>query len=99
MRTDAPMFTCAAEAAAWHRPLPADHIILAGERGYWAAAAEVQDAVEAQTLRDLDPDDDSITEQARKAAGDAVNNAWSEGITHDEWVSAALRLLGHGEAA
>lgn len=88
-RTNIPMFTSESEAAAWHMPL-ADHIVLAGDSGYWSAAGEVADAVEVAWL--LDADDDA-QEQLRKSAVDAVNNAWSEGFSHDEWVSAALRLL------
>jgi hypothetical protein len=91
--TNIPMFTAAAEAAAWSQPLPANHIILAGDDGYWAAAAEVSDEVEAQYCADIDADDTDGLCQARKVVSERVNNAWVEGLSHDEWVSAALRAL------
>lgn len=91
--TTAPMFTTEAAAAEWAQPLPADHIILAGEPGYWAAAGEVVDAVEAQYCADIDPDDTDAMDEARKVVSERVNNAWVEGLSHDEWVSAALRAL------
>ncbi len=91
--TNIPMFTTAAEAAGWSQPLPTNHVILAGEAGYWAAAAEVSDEVEAQYCADIDADDTDAMEGARKVVSERVNNAWSEGMSHDEWVSAALRSL------
>lgn len=91
-RTNVPMFTTEAAAAAWHMPLPADHIILAGDGGYWSAAGEVEDAVSNEWMAGTDPDD-ALFEQMKKSVSDAVNNSWVEGLSHDEWVSAALRRL------
>lgn len=91
-RTDAPMFTTEDAARQWHRPLPAHHIILAGEGGYWAAAAEVEAAVSGEWMAGSEIGDDML-DQMQKSVTDAVNNAWQEGMTHDEWVSAALRAL------
>jgi hypothetical protein len=92
-RTNVPMFTSPTEAANWSQPLPADRIILAGEAGYWAAHAEVADAVEAEYCADVDADDTDAMDEARKVVSERVNNTWAEGISHDEWVSAALRSL------
>ncbi len=92
-RTDAPMFSTAADAGAWSQPLPANHIVLAGEAGYWAAHAEVADAVEAQYCAGIDADDTDAMDEARKLVSERVNNAWAEGLSHDEWVSATLRSL------
>lgn len=89
--TNAPMFTSDAAAANWHMPLPASYTVLAGERGWQAAYAEVCDAVEAEMLRDVE--DDGIAEQVRDSVRDAVTNAWSEGQSHDDWCADALRRL------
>jgi len=58
-----------------------------------AAYAAACDSVEDQHLAGTDPDDTDAAEAARKAVADAVTNAWNEGRSHDEWVSAALRRL------
>jgi hypothetical protein len=86
MRTDTAMTT---EAA------------LAAENGWtlivWDAAyAAACDSVESEYLRGVDPDDTDAGEQARKAVEDAVTNVWQEGLSHDEWMSAALRRLRRG---
>lgn len=94
MPTNVPMFTSEAEAAAWTQPLPAAHVILAGEAGYWSAAGAVQDACEADCMRGIDPDDDLANEEARKRIYEAVNNEWAEGLSHDEWCAAVRRRLG-----
>lgn len=94
--TNIPMFTSQAEAANWSQPLPANHIILAGEAGYCAAHAEVADAVEAEYCAGMDADDTDAMEDARKLVSERVNNAWVEGLSHDEWVSAALRSVRRG---
>ena len=84
MRTDAPMTTDPA---------------LAAENGWallasWDAAySEVCDSVESEYLSGLGEEDDDAMEQGRKAVADAVTNAWDEGLSHDEWISAALRRL------
>lgn len=84
MRTDAPMTT---------------DPTLAGEHGWmllvsWDAAySEVCDSVESEYLSGLDGEDDDAQEQGRKAVADAVTIAWDEGLSHDEWMSAALRRL------
>lgn len=44
-------------------------------------------------LASLDADDTDAMDAARKTVNDAVNNTWSEGLSHDEWVSAALARL------
>lgn len=92
-RTNVPMFTTAAEAANWSQPLTPDHIVLAGERGWQAAYGEACESVEAEYLAGVDADDTDALDQGMKAVADAVTNAWSEGLSHDEWVSGALRSL------
>ena len=91
--TNAPMFTTEAAAAAWGRPLPAHHIILAGEAGYWAAAGEVCDAITDQAMKAVDSLADDAADQMSDSINDAINNAWDEGMSHDEWCSAVLRAL------
>jgi hypothetical protein len=60
----------------------------------WDAAYEAAcDSAEAEHLAGTDPDDTDALEAGRKAVADAVTNAWDEGRSHDEWVSAALRSL------
>lgn len=93
MRTNVPMFTTAEAARNWDRPLPPDHVVLDGGAGYWAAAEAVEDSVAVEFLRGSDPDDDTFQENARKWIADAVNAAWREGVTHDEWASDALASL------
>lgn len=83
MRTDAPMTTDTAQAAANGWTLV-----------QWDAAYEAAcDSVESEYLAGTDADDTDAQEQGRKAVADAVTNAWAEGRSHDEWVSAALRRL------
>ena len=91
--TNAPMFTTEAAAAAWGRPLPSHHIILAGMDGYWAASGEVCDAITDQAMRAVESLDDDAAAQMSNRIGDEVNNAFDEGMSHDEWCSAALRAL------
>lgn len=93
MTKQSPLFTTAEAAAEWTQPLPTNATILAGKAGYWAAAAEVIDAVEAEYCADTDPDDDDANAEARTMILDRVNNIWAEGLSHDEWVSATLRAL------
>ena len=90
-RTNVPMFL---DAPTDERPLRAeDRIDLAGERGWQAAYAEVCETVEGEFLRDVNPDDEFLIEQANKSVADAVTNVWIEGLSQDDWVSAALRRL------
>jgi hypothetical protein len=96
MRTNVPLFTTEAEARSWHLPLPADHVVLAGEDGYWEAAAEVEVSVLNSLGSDTESMGDDAFEQFQKTVGDAVNNSWAEGLTMDEWASASLRLLRGG---
>jgi hypothetical protein len=100
--TNAPIFRTASAAAEWRLPLPAHHVILAGEAGYSAAAEAVADAVADeiyQALADVDSDDDTAVAHLRDAVNNAVNEAFWDGITHDEWCAAALRRLRAALAA
>lgn len=85
MRTDAPMTTEEAQAAANGWTLV----------NWEAAFSEAVDSAEAEYLRDIDPDNETAMEQARGAVSDALANTWDEGMSHDAWVSAALRRLRH----
>jgi hypothetical protein len=60
---------------------------------YWTAAEAVIKAITPQVMAGLDRDSDTAA-QMRDAINDAVNNTWSEGLSHDEWCAAALRVLG-----
>lgn len=90
-RTDIPMFLQTPDADRPHRA--DERIDLAGQPGWEAAYGEVCDAVEDQILAGIDADDEDAQAQARDAVADAATNAWSEGASHDEWVSATLRRL------
>jgi hypothetical protein len=91
--TNAPIFRTASAAAEWRLPLPAHHVILAGEAGYSAAAEAVADAVADEVASAIDSDDDTAVAHRRDAINNAVNEAFWDGITHDEWCSNALRRL------
>jgi len=41
----------------------------------------------------FDPDYTDAHNDATDAVNNAVTNSWSEGMSHDEWVSVALRRL------
>ena len=83
MRSNEPMTTSEAHAAAngW--------ALLQWYAAYEAACNSVED----EYLAGIDADDTDAMEQGRKACANAVTNAWDEGRSHDEWVSAALRAL------
>ena len=60
----------------------------------WEAIDEAAcDSVLNEMLVGVDPDDDDLRDQITHSVSDAVANAWQEGMSHDEWVSAALRIL------
>jgi hypothetical protein len=60
---------------------------------YWTAAEAVIKAITPQVMAGLDSDSELVA-QMRDAINDAVNNAFRDGMSHDEWCAAALRGLG-----
>jgi len=61
---------------------------------YWDAAyAAACNSVSDEMLADVEQDADDLREQITSSVNDAVTGAWIEGLSHDEWVSAALRRL------
>jgi hypothetical protein len=92
MATNVPMFT---PEGARERvlSLPAQHIVFAEEDDYWDAATEVEVEAASAVCGDLGELDNDAFAQLQKSVGDAVNNAWIEGFSHDEWVAAAVQRL------
>lgn len=61
---------------------------------YEAAYEETCDSVFNDKICGQDRDDPDVFEQVCKSVSDAVSNAWVEGMSHDDWTSAARRRMG-----
>lgn len=71
---------------------------LAKEHGWhlvnWDAAyEEARNRLFAEALNDVAFHDDWLNGQITKSVNDALTNAWIEGMSHMEWVSAALLTM------